>query len=223
MRDYAKKLKSIETAARNLRIENLLRLQTGKTAPASLPPTRKTITPKPFCKDCLAAQVFAACAESGPPKNLQNGVRFIRPLLCATRGEIIQYLNSRNLKWCTDRTNEDFAYRRNFIRHRLLPALQKDCDGCLVDELSELTKASRGFYRFDLSVSRRDLARRRNCGKTDRNTGFGQACCQPTEVKVEIIRRAYRIWPAANRKSQKNITVTFCDCQKIKQHNCPAV
>lgn len=52
--------------------------------------------------------------------------RIIRPFLDITREEISQYLKENKLKWHLDITNEDTAYRRNKIRHKLIPFLEKE-------------------------------------------------------------------------------------------------
>lgn len=44
----------------------------------------------------------------------------IRPILFATRDEILQYLRYRNLPWKEDSSNQDTYYTRNKIRHTLL-------------------------------------------------------------------------------------------------------
>ena len=55
----------------------------------------------------------------------QGGVRFIRPLRDATRGQIVNYLKSRRQTWREDESNaEDFALR-NRVRHEILPLLEK--------------------------------------------------------------------------------------------------
>ncbi len=52
--------------------------------------------------------------------------RYIRPLLCATRLEIQQYLMERSLPGYTDPTNVDRKFDRNKIRHDLLPYIESD-------------------------------------------------------------------------------------------------
>lgn len=47
----------------------------------------------------------------------------LRPLLCVTRDEIIEYLNDRDEDFCTDETNEDDEYTRNYIRNKVIPML----------------------------------------------------------------------------------------------------
>lgn len=49
----------------------------------------------------------------------------IRPLLTATRTDIEAYLNELGQPFRTDSTNLTDSYRRNFIRHRVLPLLEE--------------------------------------------------------------------------------------------------
>lgn len=53
---------------------------------------------------------------------IRDGV-FIRPMLYVSRDEILAYCAERRLKYRTDATNTDTGYRRNSIRHELLPRL----------------------------------------------------------------------------------------------------
>jgi tRNA(Ile)-lysidine synthase len=50
--------------------------------------------------------------------------RYIRPLLCARRVEIEEYLKNRNLSFRTDGSNTDTRFLRNRVRHELLPFLE---------------------------------------------------------------------------------------------------
>ncbi len=52
--------------------------------------------------------------------------KIIRPLLSASRKEILEYLLERNLTYRTDRTNSQNLYLRNKIRNKLIPSLEKD-------------------------------------------------------------------------------------------------
>jgi tRNA(Ile)-lysidine synthase len=49
---------------------------------------------------------------------------FIRPLIDATRGEILAYARERELVWRDDASNVDVTFARNRIRHRVLPELE---------------------------------------------------------------------------------------------------
>lgn len=51
--------------------------------------------------------------------------RIIRPLLILERREIEAYLAKRGQDFCRDATNETDLYRRNRIRHRILPEMEE--------------------------------------------------------------------------------------------------
>ena len=52
--------------------------------------------------------------------------KYIRPLLELTRSEVLGYLKKHSLSWCEDTSNKSLKFRRNWIRHRLLPGLRKN-------------------------------------------------------------------------------------------------
>ena len=49
----------------------------------------------------------------------------LRPLLDATREDILEYARKRGLKWIEDESNRDTAFQRNFIRHEVLPVIAR--------------------------------------------------------------------------------------------------
>lgn len=57
-------------------------------------------------------------------KKLGQGYLF-RPLLNTTREEIEGYARSNDLEWIEDPSNESLQFDRNYIRHSLMPVLQK--------------------------------------------------------------------------------------------------
>jgi len=52
--------------------------------------------------------------------------RIVRPLLEVTRNEVMAYIEASQLDYCSDRTNEDSTYKRNYIRNKLLPLIRKN-------------------------------------------------------------------------------------------------
>jgi len=48
----------------------------------------------------------------------------VRPLLDVSRGEVVDYLLQRGLRWREDSSNADDSFERNLVRHDLLPALE---------------------------------------------------------------------------------------------------
>ena len=191
VRDYAKKSKlSIETAARNLRIENLVEIAKSQNCVCIATAHHKNDNAETIIDRLIRGTGLRGLCGIWPAKEFTAGIRFIRPLLCATRDEIIRYMNDKNLKWCTDRTNTDFAYRRNFIRHRLLPVLQKNSADDIVEQLAVLSKASRGFY---LMICRTADAIWPDVATMNENNVIvdsDKIANQPAEIKIEIARRA---------------------------------
>jgi tRNA(Ile)-lysidine synthase len=53
----------------------------------------------------------------------QSPPSILRPLLDVTRGEILAYAKKHGLKWIEDESNLDTRFRRNFLRHDILPAI----------------------------------------------------------------------------------------------------
>lgn len=53
----------------------------------------------------------------------KNG-SIIRPLLFASKADITNYINSKNFKYREDSSNADTKYRRNAVRHLVVPALE---------------------------------------------------------------------------------------------------
>lgn len=51
---------------------------------------------------------------------------YIRPLLCLERGEIENYLAEQGIAYCTDKTNENDIYSRNYIRNQVIPRMEQE-------------------------------------------------------------------------------------------------
>ena len=56
-----------------------------------------------------------------PVRAEEGGLKIIRPILCLERKEVEAYLSKRQIAWRTDCTNCGDDYRRNRIRHHILP------------------------------------------------------------------------------------------------------
>lgn len=55
-----------------------------------------------------------------------KGMIMVRPLLCLTREDIDTVLAERTIAYCHDESNESTKYRRNRLRHDVLPLLRKE-------------------------------------------------------------------------------------------------
>ena len=132
-------------------------------------------------------RIFAEAPQNGNPV---DEFKLVRPLLCVRRDEIIEYLQKRNLKWRQDHTNADCTYRRNYIRHRLLPALQQDCTVSVVEQLSELAGSARGFYSLVCSCADKVWPELADCAGEKIALDLKIFLTQSQPVRVELIRRS---------------------------------
>lgn len=56
---------------------------------------------------------------------IDENVLLGRPLLSITKKEILSYLSEKNIKFMFDESNLDTKFKRNFIRHKILPLLEQ--------------------------------------------------------------------------------------------------
>lgn len=59
------------------------------------------------------------------PQHELNGLQIFRPLLSMSRQDIENYCQSNDLSPNNDESNFDIKYKRNFIRHQIIPQLKK--------------------------------------------------------------------------------------------------
>jgi tRNA(Ile)-lysidine synthase len=55
--------------------------------------------------------------------------RIARPLLDTSRAQLLEYARSRGLRWIDDPTNDQTVFARNFLRHRVMPAIRERWPG----------------------------------------------------------------------------------------------
>lgn len=54
-----------------------------------------------------------------------HGMRVLRPLLASRREAIEDYARAEGLRWINDESNDDRRFSRNFLRHEVLPVLER--------------------------------------------------------------------------------------------------
>lgn len=78
------------------------------------------------------------------PKGLE-GLRpqrglYIRPMLVCTRREILAFLKKRRISYFTDTSNRDLYFRRNRLRHKLIPYIEKHFNPAFQQSIQETAK-----------------------------------------------------------------------------------
>jgi tRNA(Ile)-lysidine synthase len=79
---------------------------------------------------------------AGIPPRSADGV-FVRPLLRATRADVLAYAAARQLAWREDPSNADPRHARSRLRHGWLPGLRDAFNPRLLRALGDLAEASR--------------------------------------------------------------------------------
>jgi tRNA(Ile)-lysidine synthase len=93
----------------------------------------------------ILLRLFRGAGPSGmsgmPPKSAGG---LIRPLLFATRDEILNYLRDRKLSFREDLSNLDTVHQRNAVRHEVLPVLENHFHPKVVDVLCRHARLVKG-------------------------------------------------------------------------------
>ncbi len=89
------------------------------------------------------APVLELSADGSPAASSAiSAARVIRPLLAATREQVVAFLQARNQPWREDSTNATDAHTRNRVRHHLMPLL-RDLNPNLAQTLSQTAELAR--------------------------------------------------------------------------------
>ena len=89
----------------------------------------------------------------------KNG-NIVRPLLCVSREDILQYIKQNRLSFVTDSTNDDTRFVRNNFRNVIIPALQKinpSFSANLLQTASRLNDAAQIYNTYIYNVKRNIL------------------------------------------------------------------
>jgi len=101
--------------------------------------------------ETLIFNISRGCGLSGlgsiPPVRPFGDGLLIRPLLTASKAEVLEYCAEHSLEFVTDVTNDDDTYSRNHIRHNIVPAL-KQLNGAVLKNTARLCDSARADAEF---------------------------------------------------------------------------
>ena len=191
VRGFARKNKlSIETAGRKLRIESLLDIAKANGCDWIATGHHKDDNAETVLQRLIRGTGFRGLGGIWPVQVFADRIRFARPLLSVRRNEIIKYLQKQGLKWQEDKTNEELTYRRNYIRHRLIPELQRQHKGSIAEELFKLSESARRFHLLVCGCADKFWPEPADCGSEKLKLDLKGFSSLPEPVKVELIRRS---------------------------------
>jgi tRNA(Ile)-lysidine synthase len=67
----------------------------------------------------------------------------VRPLLGFRRAALVEYLRKQKQSWREDSSNQDAAFLRNRVRHRLLPMISEEFGQAAIEHMSEMAEIAR--------------------------------------------------------------------------------
>jgi len=181
---------SIETAARHCRMKALMDIAKANECDRIATAHQKNDNAETVLHRLVRGTGFRGLGGIWPKRLFAEEVTFIRPMLGVTREEVIEYLQARHLTWRQDRTNVDCAYKRNFIRRRLLPTLQRDCRDPVVETLSELAWSAHQCYGRICKHADEVWPGLAECTLEKTTLDLKKFQAQPPPIKIELIRRS---------------------------------
>ncbi|MBM4102596.1 MAG: tRNA lysidine(34) synthetase TilS [Planctomycetes bacterium] len=143
----AQKKLSIETAARQLRIDALVHIARRTGCQVIATAHHKDDQAETILFRLLRGTAFAGLAAIRPVIE-RDGLQWIRPMLHLRRTDIESYCRQNNLSWRQDASNLQTHFRRNWIRHRLLPLMQQGGENDLTEKLAALAQSALSFQRY---------------------------------------------------------------------------
>ena len=119
---------NVENAGRELRYAEANRLANELCAALGVPRAAARIVTAHTADD--RAETFFMNAIRGAGASGLSSIprrrnRVVRPLLDRTHGELCDLLRMRGIVWREDATNEDTHYLRAFVRHELMPTVER--------------------------------------------------------------------------------------------------
>ncbi|QSH41149.1 tRNA lysidine(34) synthetase TilS [Lentisphaerota bacterium ZTH] len=115
---------NIEAAARRLRLKKLQEIAAGKKINILYAHHGDDRTENMFIRLCRGSNVSGL--TSLRERNTIGNVTILRPFLLFSKKDLIEFLKDRGiLFWCTDKTNFDEDYTRNFFRKRIIPDIKQ--------------------------------------------------------------------------------------------------
>ena len=142
--------------------------------------------------DHLETLLFRICRGSGlhglggiaPVREIAGG-RLVRPLLGATKQELLDYCRERGLAFVTDRTNADTHYARNRIRAEVTPVLESLFEGVAARTV-QMSAELREDEAYLLGLATDFLA--------SEQTPHGIPTKALAALPVPICKRVLRVW-----------------------------
>ena len=201
--EYAKKHgKSVEQSARELRYEEFRKILEKENANKIAVAHHKDDQ-----AETILMHIFRGSSIKGAIGMASVSGNIIRPLLDFSRKDIEEYNKQHKIESVEDSTNSDVNYRRNFIRHQVLPEVEKVYPGA-VNALCEFAKRCKVDDDFiESQVPLQFLKEGKNEIKI-----LQEADEKPIALKIRLIKKAFEkigVFADIEQKHLKSILELF--------------
>jgi tRNA(Ile)-lysidine synthase len=157
----AEKKLSIQEAARELRYKWFAQLQQTESSTAKHPVFLSTAH---NADDNIETSLMFFLRGSGIHgltgiKEYDKERKIIRPLLFATREDILMYAKENNLDWVEDSSNATEKYTRNFLRNKLIPSIKDffpDLKNNIADNIDRYKEVEE-LYNYSIHQYKKNL------------------------------------------------------------------
>lgn len=129
---------SVEDAARRLRYDFLERAAAASGADRIAVGHTEDDQAETFLLKLMRGAGLTGLAGIYPRRGL-----VVRPLLDTSRAELQSFLTARGQEWLDDESNEELSNPRNYIRHRVLPELDRAYGGATRSSLARAAALAR--------------------------------------------------------------------------------
>lgn len=219
VRVEVKKQSSLLDAARRARYTALTKVAQAQKATVLLLGHTQTDQSETFLLRLLSGAGLRglACMPIVQPMQASNAdapIQLVRPLLHATREDILDYLAQRNASFVQDPTNDKLIYRRNWIRHRLVPLI-KQVNPSWENHIDNLTQQFQSDSQFLEQFAHEQLTRMTP-------QGHNQPALSSSEIRalpVAIGARVIRMWlqPCILNFEQTQAVLSLCQTDQGSQ------
>lgn len=90
--------------------------------------------------ETILLNIFRGSGLKGLGGMLAKRGQYIRPLLDVPKSTILEYIKNNKLEYVEDTSNKDMIYTRNYLRHKLIPMIEKHLQPKISDHLGEMAK-----------------------------------------------------------------------------------
>ncbi len=139
---------NVEATGRELRYEFLARIAAERAAEAVATGHTASDQAETVIMRLARGAGIDGLAGIAASRELAPGVRLVRPLLEMSRDDVLGYCRDRDIRFLDDATNADLHRSRAFVRHELLPRLERLSPGAAANlaRAARLAEDDRKFF-----------------------------------------------------------------------------